>query len=187
MIRALTQVLQIAGIDHIYGVGDDTLKPIAEATRAAGGIAWFELANEEAAACAAADDAEITGALAVCAGGYGIGRTSLIPGLRDAHRGGAPVLALALHIAPEPGRDRVISELHPAHVFSGCSNYCGVIEDPSQVPQLARAAMQHALVRGGVSVLLLDSVAVSASRPRVARGAALRLVARGMGERRPCA
>ena len=73
MIRGLAQVLQMAGIDHIYGVDDDALKPIAEATRAAGGISWIELENEEAAACAAADDAEITGERAVCAGGYGIG------------------------------------------------------------------------------------------------------------------
>jgi pyruvate dehydrogenase (quinone) len=96
MIRGLTQVLQMAGIDHIYGDDDDALKPIAAATRAAGGISWIELGNEEAAACAAADDAEITGELAVCAGGYGIGRTGLIPALRDAHCSGAPVLALAL-------------------------------------------------------------------------------------------
>ena len=162
MIRRLTQVLQTAGIDHIYGVDDDALKPIADATRA-GGISWIELRNEEAAASAAADHAEITGELAVCAAGYGIGQTGLIPGLRDAHRSGAPVLALALRIAPEQGPDRVLREFHPARVFSGCSSYCGVIDDPSQLAPLTRTAMQHALVRGGVAVVLLNPLAVSAS------------------------
>jgi thiamine pyrophosphate-dependent acetolactate synthase large subunit-like protein len=90
-------------------------------------------------------------------GSYGVGRADLISGLRDAHQGGAPVLALAVHVPLEQEPDGVLHELHPARVFSGCSNYCGVVDDPSQASRITRTAMQHALVRGGVAVVLLES------------------------------
>ena len=171
MMRDLMGVLRAAHIDHIYGVADEALRPIADAARDASGIGWLELRNDEAAACAAADYAEHTGHLAVCAGSCGVGRVDLIRGLRDAHESGAPVLALALHISLEWEPAGVVREIHPARAFAGCSSYCGVVDDPSQISRLARTAMQHALVRGGVAALLLDPSAVAGSRASPGSGA----------------
>jgi glyoxylate carboligase len=70
---------------------------------AAGGIDWVHVHNEEGAAFAASAEAQLTGRLAVCAGSCGPGNTHLIQGVMDAHRSGAPVLALASHI---PSRRR---------------------------------------------------------------------------------
>jgi pyruvate dehydrogenase (quinone) len=162
-VSEFTEVLRHAGVSCVYGVEQDSLEPIVEAIAGTDGMAWIEVGNERAAAFAAADDAESSGRLAVCAGGYGVGRTGLIRGLRDAHRRGAPVLAVTSPISTEQTSRALAEEIHPERLFAECSHYCGVASHPSEVAWLARTAMQHALVRGGVAVLLLD--APSATSP----------------------
>lgn len=151
-----TDVLRHAGVDRVYGVVEDSLELIVEAIAGTDGMAWIEVGNERAAAFAAADEAESSGRLAVCAGAYGVGRTCLIRGLRDAHRRGAPVLALASHISTEQTSGALADEIHPERLFAECSHYCGLARHPTELSWFARTAMQHALVRGGVAVLLLD-------------------------------
>jgi len=92
-----------AGVRRIYGIVGDSLNPIVDSVRrsggsAKGGIDWIHVRNEEAAAFAASAEAQLTGELAVCAGSCGPGNLHLINGLFDAHRSGAPVLAIASHI-----------------------------------------------------------------------------------------
>ena len=100
----------------------------------------------------AAAEAQLTGRLAVCAGSCGPGNTHLIQGLFDAHRSGAPVLALASQIAStEIGTD-FFQETHPERLFTECSHYCELISQPEQMPRMLRIAMQHAVGRGGVAV-----------------------------------
>src|SRR5258705_2713457 len=94
----LVHVLRQAGVARVYGVVGDSLNRIVDAIRRTGGIEWIHVRNEEAGALAAAAEAQLTGTLAVCAGSCGPGNTHLIQGLYDAHRTGAPVLALASHI-----------------------------------------------------------------------------------------
>jgi pyruvate dehydrogenase (quinone) len=151
----LTHLLRKGGIDHVYGTGEDALNDIARAVSTTSGMTWIELRTEEAAACAATDEAEATGQLAVCAGSYGAGKADLIRGLSEAHRSGAPVLAVASCVGLEPWLDGRVHQIHPERLFAGCSSYCGIVDDPSEMSRLARTAMQHALVRGDVAVLLL--------------------------------
>ena len=96
----LLEVLIQSGVRRIYGLVGDSLNPIVDAVRrsggaAEGGIDWIHVHNEEAGALAAAAEAQLTGTLAVCAGSCGPGNTHMIQGLYDAHRSGAPVLAIA--------------------------------------------------------------------------------------------
>src|SRR4051794_35655609 len=102
----LVQLLVRAGVSRIYGLVGDSLNAFSDAVRrsggaAAGGIDWIHVHNEEGAAFAASAEAQLTGRLAVCAGSCGPGNTHLIQGVLDAHRSGAPVLALASQIATE--------------------------------------------------------------------------------------
>jgi pyruvate dehydrogenase (quinone) len=157
MISYLTHLLRKGGIDHVYGTGEDALKDIARAVSTTSGMTWIELRTEEAAACAATDEAAATGQLAVCAGSYGAGKADLIRGLWEAHQSGAPLLAVASRVRLEPRLGERIHQIHPERLFAGCSSYCGIVDDPSEMSRLARSAMQHALVRGDVAVLLLDS------------------------------
>jgi pyruvate dehydrogenase (quinone) len=152
----LLEVLLEAGIERIYGVVGDSLNPLVDAVRRIDGIDWVHVRNEEAGAFAAAAEAQLTGRLAVCAGSCGPGNTHLIQGLYDAHRTGAPVLAIASQIpSVQVGLD-FFQETHPERLFVECSGYCELISQAGQMPRVARAAVQHALGRGEVSVLAIS-------------------------------
>jgi pyruvate dehydrogenase (quinone) len=148
-------VLRQAGVERIYGLVGDSLNPIVDAVRRTDGIEWVHVHNEEAAAFAAGAEAQLSGGLAVCAGSCGPGNTHLVQGLYDAHRSGAPVLALASHIPSAQIGTGFFQETHPERLFAECSHYCELISQPQQMPRLLRIAIQHALGRGGVSVVVL--------------------------------
>ncbi|GAA5168697.1 pyruvate dehydrogenase [Pseudonocardia eucalypti] len=151
MIEVLTQ----AGVRRVYGLVGDSLNPIADAIRRNPDMDWVHVHNEEAAALAAAAEAQLTGRLAVCAGSCGPGNTHLVQGLYDAHRSGAPVLAIASHIPSTQIGTNYFQETHPQHLFLECSAYCELVSRPEQLPRLQRIAMQTALARQGVGVLVL--------------------------------
>ncbi|MGI5166509.1 pyruvate dehydrogenase [Spirillospora sp. CA-253888] len=149
------EVLRQAGVRRIYGVVGDSLNPVVDAVRRTDGIEWVHVRNEEAGAFAAAAEAQLTGRLAVCAGSCGPGNTHLVNGLFDAHRSGAPVLALASQIPSNEIGTGFFQETHPERLFTECSHYCELINGPAQMPRVLRTAIQHAVGRGGVSVVVL--------------------------------
>jgi pyruvate dehydrogenase (quinone) len=152
-------------VERIYGLVGDSLNPIVDAVRRTDGIEWIHVRNEEAAAFAAAAEAQLTGRLAVCAGSCGPGNTHLIQGLYDAHRTGAPVLALASHITSKQIGTGFFQETHPERVFTDCSDYCEMVATPAQMPRVLRIAMQRALGHGAVSVLVLPGDLADAQAP----------------------
>ncbi|WP_440103871.1 pyruvate dehydrogenase [Streptosporangium sp. H16] len=149
------EVLRQAGVERIYGVVGDSLNPVVDAVRKADGIEWIHVRNEEAGAFAAAAEAQVTGRLAVCAGSCGPGNTHLLQGLYDAHRSGAPVLALASHIPSSEIGTGFFQETHPERLFVECSHFCDMIGTPEQMPRVLRIAVQQAIGLGGVSVVVL--------------------------------
>ncbi|GAA3410091.1 pyruvate dehydrogenase [Streptosporangium vulgare] len=161
------EVLRQAGVERIYGVVGDSLNPVVDAVRKAGGIEWIHVRNEEAGAFAAAAEAQVTGRLAVCAGSCGPGNTHLVQGLYDAHRSGAPVLALASHIPSSQIGTGFFQETHPERLFVECSHFCDMISTPEQMPRVLRVAVQQAIGLGGVSVVVLpgDVAHLSAAGP----------------------
>jgi pyruvate dehydrogenase (quinone) len=151
----LIAVLRQAGVARIYGVVGDSLNPVVDAIRRTDGIEWIHVRNEEAGAFAAAAEAQLTGRLAVCAGSCGPGNTHLIQGLYDAHRTGAPVLAIASHIPSVQIGTGFFQETHPERLFVECSHYCELVSQAEQMPRVVHTAVRHALGRGGVSVLAI--------------------------------
>ena len=149
------EVLVQAGVRRIYGIVGDSLNPVVDAVRRTDGIEWVHVRHEEAAAFAAGAEAQLTGRLAVCAGSCGPGNLHLINGLFDAHRSGAPVLALASHIPSEQIGTGFFQETHPEELFNECSHFCELLSQPEQMPRLLRSAIQTAAGRRGVSVLVL--------------------------------
>ena len=111
--------------------------------------------NEEAAAFAASAEAQLTGRLAVCAGSCGPGNTHLIQGVMDAHRSGAPVLALASHIPSRQIGTGYFQETKPEALFAQASHFCETVAHPSQVQRLTRVAVQAAVGRRGAAMLVL--------------------------------
>jgi pyruvate dehydrogenase (quinone) len=163
----LIEVLMAAGVRRMYGVVGDSLNPVVDAIRRTAGIEWVGVRNEEVGAFAAAAEAQLTGRLAVCAGSCGPGNTHLIQGLYDAHRSGAPVLALASQIPTSEVGTGFFQETHPERLFVEASGYCELVSQPAQMPRLARTAIQHALGRNEVAVLVLpgDVAALEAANP----------------------
>ncbi|MFE3325341.1 pyruvate dehydrogenase [Streptomyces sp. NPDC059176] len=148
-------ILARAGVERLYGVVGDSLNPVVDAVRRNASIAWVQVRHEETAAFAAGAEAQITGRLAACAGSCGPGNLHLINGLYDAHRSMAPVLALASHIPSSEIGLGYFQETHPDQLFRECSHYCELISNPAQMPRLLQTAIQHAVGRGGVSVVSL--------------------------------
>ena len=168
----LLEVLIQSGVRRIYGLVGDSLNPIVDAVRrsggaAEGGIDWIHVHNEEAGALAAAAEAQLTGTLAVCAGSCGPGNTHMIQGVYDAHRSGAPVLAIASHIPSIQIGTTYFQETHPTSLFAECSSWVELVSRPQQLPRLQRIAMQTALADRGVSVLVIpgDITAEAAAHP----------------------
>jgi len=151
----LVEALVSAGVRRIYGVVGDSLNSIVDAVHHNKKIEWIHVRHEEAGAFAASAEAQLTGTLAVCAGSCGPGNLHLINGLYDAHKSLAPVLAIAAQIpSNEIGTD-YFQETHPEQLFQECSHFCQLVATEKQMPRLLQIAMQTAMSRGGVSVLVL--------------------------------
>jgi pyruvate dehydrogenase (quinone) len=149
------EVLVRAGVQRLYGVVGDSLNPVVDAVRRNRSIEWVHVRHEEAAAFAAGAEAQLTGRLAACAGSCGPGNLHLINGLYDAHRSMAPVLALASHIPSSEIGTGYFQETHPDQLFRECSHYSELVSNAQQMPRVLQTAIQHAVGRGGVSVISL--------------------------------
>jgi pyruvate dehydrogenase (quinone) len=151
----LVDVLAQAGVRQIYGVSGDSLNGITDAIRAKKTIQWIHVRHEETAAFAAGAEAHLTGELAVCAGSCGPGNLHLINGLYDCHRSRVPVLAIAAHIPSNEIGSGYFQETHPEHLFAQCSHYCELVSQPEQMPRVLEIAMQTAISRRGVAVVVI--------------------------------
>ena len=147
--------LENAGVRRIYGVVGDSLNGITETLRKRRTITWVPVRHEEVAGFAAGAEAQVTDELAVCAGSCGPGNLHLINGLYDCHRSRVPVLAIAAHIPSAEIGSQYFQETHPEYLFKECSHFCELVSNPSQMPRLLEIAMQTALNKRGVSVLVL--------------------------------
>jgi pyruvate dehydrogenase (quinone) len=151
----LVETLAAAGVERVYGVPGDSLNGVTDSIRRQDRIAWIHMRHEEAAAFAAGAEAHLTGKLTVCAGSCGPGNLHLINGLYDCHRSRVPVLALAAHIPSDEIGSNYFQETHPEHLFAQCSYYCELISHPDQMPRVLEIAMQTAIARSGVAVVVL--------------------------------
>jgi pyruvate dehydrogenase (quinone) len=164
----LVEMLVNAGIKRIYAVTGDSLNEVNDAVRREGSIQWVHVRHEEAGAYAAGAEAQLTGNLACCAGSSGPGHVHLINGLYDAHRSGAPLIAIASTIPSfEYGTD-YFQETNTIKLFDDCSYYNQVATTPKQFPRMLQAGIQAALHRKGVAVLGLPGDLTSMDTEEVA-------------------
>jgi pyruvate dehydrogenase (quinone) len=166
----LVTMLVNAGIKRIYAVTGDSLNEVNDAVRREGSIQWIHVRHEEAGAYAAGAEAQVTGTLACCAGSSGPGHVHLINGLYDAHRSGAPVIAIASTIPSFEYGTEYFQETSTIKLFEDCSYYNQVATTPKQLPRMLQAGIQAALHRKGVAVIglpgdltAMDSVEITTS------------------------
>lgn len=152
--KNIVDTLEANGVERIYGIAGDSLNGVTDALRSSS-IDWVQVRHEEAAAFAAAGEAATTGRLAVCAGSAGPGNLHLINGLFDANRSRVPVLAIAAHIPTAEIGTGYFQETHPQDLFRECSVYAEHVSSVTQMPRMLRIAMQTAIEKQGVAVLVL--------------------------------
>ncbi len=151
----LVDTLVAAGVKRVFGLAGDSLNGITESIRVRDDIQWVSVRHEETAAFAAGAEAHLTGNLTVCAGSCGPGNLHLINGLYDCHRSRVPVLAIASQIPSSEIGSGYFQETHPEHLFAQCSHYCELVSHSEQMPRIMEIAMQTAISRRGVSVIVL--------------------------------
>jgi pyruvate dehydrogenase (quinone) len=151
----LVETLAAAGVKRVFGVVGDSLNGILEQIGKRKDIQWIPVRHEETGAFAAGAQAHLTGELAVCAGSCGPGNMHLINGLYDCHRSRVPVLAIAAHIPSSEIGSSYFQETHPDQLFKDCSHYCELVSQPAQMPRVLEIAIQTALAKQGVSVVVL--------------------------------
>lgn len=154
--KMLVETLIAAGVEQIHGLVGDSANAIANEIRENKGIRWLHYRHEEAAAFAAGAQAQLTGKLSVCIGSCGPGNMHFVNGLYDAHRSYAPVLAIATHIPSTEIGTGFFQETDPKALFKDCSHYCELVSSGAQMPRVLQIAMQHAVGRGGVAVIVLS-------------------------------
>ena len=151
----LAKTLASAGVSRIWGVTGDSLNGLNDSLRRFDQIEWMHVRHEETAAFAAGAEAAITGKLAVCAGSCGPGNLHLINGLFDCHRNRTPVLAIAAHIPSSEIGLGYFQETHPQELFRECSDFCELVSNPAQMPGVLARALNTAVGKGGVAVIVL--------------------------------
>jgi len=148
----LIEMLVENGIKRIYAVTGDSLNELNDAVRRNGNIKWIHVRHEEVGAYAAAAEAELDG-IGCCAGSSGPGHVHLINGLYDAHRAGAPVIAIAATINTREFGTNYHQETNTIKLFDDCSCYNQLIQTPAQAPRMLQTAIQHAIHQRGVAVI----------------------------------
>ena len=151
----LVETLALSGVERIYGLPGDSLNGVTDAIRKRDDMSWIHVRNEEAAAFAAGAEAHLTNRLTVCGASCGPGNLHFINGLFDCHRSRVPVLAIAAQIPSMELGTYYFQETHPEQLFKDCSDYCGFISEPDQMPRLLGIAMRTAIAKRGVAVLIL--------------------------------
>ncbi len=152
---AVVETLVNAGVKRIFGITGDSLNAVIDAVRRSGKIEWIHVRHEEVAAFAAGAEAELNGTIAVCAGSSGPGNLHLINGLYDCYRNRVPVLAIAAHIPSDEIGSGYFQATHPEQIFQECSDFCEVITTEKQMPRTLTMAIQTAIGKSTVSVVVL--------------------------------
>lgn len=152
--ETIVRTLEASGVSRMYGIPGDSLNGLTDALRSSD-IAWIPVRHEETAGFAASAEAQLTDELAVAVGSCGPGNLHLINGLYDANRSRVPVLAIAAHIPSEEIGSGYFQETHPTDLFRECSVYVEQVSNAKQMPRMLRTAMQAALSKRGVAVLVI--------------------------------
>jgi pyruvate dehydrogenase (quinone) len=155
LAEVLIDTLVAAGVKRVYGLAGDSLNGITDVIRTDKRIKWIHVRHEETAAFAAGAEAHLTGTLSVCAGSCGPGNLHLVNGLYDANRSRVPVLAIASQIPSYEIGSQYFQETHPESIFRECSHYCELISQAEQMPRVLDIAIQTALTKRGVAVVVL--------------------------------
>lgn len=147
----LVDTLAEIGVRQIFGIVGDALNPFTDALRRQNRIEWIGVRHEEGAALAAAGQAKLTGRLGVCCGTTGPGGNHLVPGLYEARKDHAPVLAISGGVPSNLRGTDYLQEDNPDLLFRDVAVYTQTLGSPEQAPAVFHQAIAEAYGARGVS------------------------------------
>ncbi|MGL4331887.1 MAG: thiamine pyrophosphate-dependent enzyme [Bacteroidales bacterium] len=150
----IAQTLQYAGIERIYGLVGGGINALASSLTSTS-VRFIQTRNEESAGFAAGADAAMTKKLSVCCGSSNAGSVHFLNGIYDSHRNGSSVLLILSERSQQLSGRYFAFDADIKSIFSTCSYYCEVVQNPSQIESLLGQAMQTAIAKKGVSVLII--------------------------------
>lgn len=152
--QIIVEVLESAGVKHIYGVVGDTLNFVIDAISKSS-IEWVHTRHEEVGAFAAGAESYVSGVLTGCAGSCGPGSLHLINGVYEAHRSRIPMVVIASQMETMTLGTDMPQEVDFKKVYADCSVFCEQVHNAEQARRMAVLACQAAVSRQGPAVLIL--------------------------------
>nr|WP_267298704.1 thiamine pyrophosphate-dependent enzyme [Neokomagataea thailandica] len=173
--QKMVRIFSEAGAKHCYGVPGDTLNYFTDAIRTSS-ISFVHMRHEEAGAFAAGAEALLADRLTLCAGSCGPGSLHFINGLWETNRNRAPVVLIASQIARDQLGFEFPQEVDFKKIYDAGTVFCEEIRTPAQAERMTVMAIQAAIARRGVAVLIVPSDIFSATiegsagfKPHIAR------------------
>jgi len=152
--RALAEMLRLAGVGPMFGMGGFQLLPFYDALSQLG-MRHFLINDERCGAFAAEAYARVTNRPGVCDGTLGPGATNLVTGLIEALNAGTPVIALAGDTNRAHSWKNMTQECRQAEILRPAVKELIRVELTSRVPELLRRAFAVA-TSGRPGPVLLD-------------------------------
>ncbi len=151
----VTDTLVQAGAQRVYGIVGDTINHFTDAVRRSP-LRWVHVRHEEVGALAAGGESYMSGEISVCAGTAGPGSLHFVNGIFESHRNGAPVVLIASNIDRAELGLGFPQEVDQRKIYEQASVFCEAISHPDQARRITAMAVQAALARGGVAVVIVN-------------------------------
>jgi acetolactate synthase I/II/III large subunit len=152
--RALAEMLRLADVGPMFGMGGFQLLPFYDAL-AQLGMRHFLINDERCGAFAADAYARVTNRPGVCDGTLGPGATNLVTGLIESLNAGVPIIALAGDTNRAHSWKNMTQECRQAEILRPAVKELIRVEMTSRVPELLRRAFAVA-TSGRPGPVLLD-------------------------------
>jgi len=152
--RALAEMLRLAEVGPMFGMGGFQLLPFYDAL-AQLGMRHFLINDERCGAFAADAYARVTNRPGVCDGTLGPGATNLVTGLIESLNAGVPIIALAGDTNRAHSWKNMTQECRQAEILRPAVKELIRVEMTSRVPELLRRAFAVA-TSGRAGPVLLD-------------------------------
>jgi len=152
--HALAEMLRLAGVGPMFGMGGFQLLPFYDALSQLG-MRHFLINDERCGAFAAEAYARVTNRPGVCDGTLGPGATNLVTGLIEALNAGTPMIALAGDTNRAHSWKNMTQECRQAEILRPAVKELIRVELTSRVPELLRRAFAVA-TSGRPGPVLLD-------------------------------
>src|SRR2546429_1507701 len=152
--RALAEMLRLAEVGPMFGMGGFQLLPFYDAL-AQLGLRHFLINDERCGAFAAEAYARVTNRPGVCDGTLGPGATNLVTGLIESLNAGLPVIALAGDTNRAHSWKNMTQECRQVEILRPAVKELIRVEQTNRIPELLRRAFAVA-TSGRPGPVLLD-------------------------------